>query len=96
MEIRDSIIMLHDIFPDCNTVIVLTVKCTIDEFHLRNIMVQEKLQFLLYQFYISEPQALVYRRQTVAAGKWTASACLIIDNFVFKIFYVVVDRRNLT
>ena len=61
MEVRNAIIMLHDIFPDSNAVIVFAVECTVNKFHLRYFVVKEKLQLLLHQFYIPETQTLVHR-----------------------------------
>jgi len=46
VKIRDSIVMLLNIFPDCHSMVMFTVKCTIHELHLRNLMIQEKLQFI--------------------------------------------------
>ena len=59
-------------------------------------MIDKKLQFFFYQFQITEPQTLIYRRKTIAARKRTASACLIINNLMFKKLHVLIYKRNLT
>ena len=35
----NSIVMLLNIFPDCHSMVMFTVKCTIHELHLRNLMI---------------------------------------------------------
>ena len=92
VEVRNAIIMLHDIFPDSNAVVVFAVECTVNKFHLRYFVVKEKLQLLLHQFYIPETQTLVHRWQTIAAGERASSACLVVNDLVFKIFHMIVDK----
>ena len=61
MEIRNSIIVLLNIFPDFHCVLMITVEGSVNKFHLRNLLIKEKLQLLLHQFYIPETQTLVHR-----------------------------------
>ena len=96
MEIGNAVIMLFDITPDCHGVIMFAVKCTVYKFNLRYFMIDKKLQFFFYQFQITEPQTLIYRRKTITARKWTSTACLIINNLMFKKLHVLIYKRNLT
>ena len=59
-------------------------------------MIQEKLYFFFDQFQIPEPQFLVDRRKTVAAGERTSPARLVINDTVFEFFQIFVDKRNRT
>ena len=43
MKIRNSIIVFFQIFPYCQCMVMLAVKCTVYKFNLRNFMIQEKL-----------------------------------------------------
>ena len=56
-------------------------------------MVNKKLQLFLHHADIPEPQALVYRRQTVTARERASPAGLIINNPVVKILDMVIDKR---
>ena len=93
MKIRDSIIMLCDIFPYCHGMIVLAVKGTVHEFHLRNFIVDKKLQLFFHQLNIAKTELLIYRRKTVAAGKRTTSAALIINDPVLKLCKIFICKR---
>ena len=96
MEVRDPVVMLCNIPPDCHGVVMFTVKGTIYKFHLRDLIINKKLQFFFYKFNIPEPELLIYGRKTVTAGKWTSPAALIINNAVFKLRKVAVCKRNFT
>ena len=54
--------------------IVAAVKCTVHKFHLRDFMVNKKLQFFFHHADVPEPKALVYRGQAVTARKRAPSA----------------------
>src|SRR5574344_881161 len=96
MKIGNPIIMCDQITPDFHSMFVAAVKCPVNEFHLRNLMVQEKLQFFFYQIKIPESQFLINGGKTITTGKWTPSAGFIIDNPVFKVFQIFINKRNLT
>ena len=67
MKIRDAIVVFFDIIPDCHAVPVIAVKRPVYKFDLRHFMIQEKLQFLLYQLHASKPHPLIDRRKAVTA-----------------------------
>ena len=96
MEVRDPVVMLCNIPPDCHGVVMFTVEGTVHKFDLWNFIINKKLQFFFYKFNIPEPELLIYGRKTVTAGKWTSPAALIINNAVFKLRKVAVCKRNFT
>ena len=96
MEIRNSIIMLLNILPDFHRMLMITVKGSVNKFHLRNLVVEEKLQFLLYQRQISQAYPFVNRGQTVTAPKRTSSAGFIINDPIGKILHILIKKRDLT
>ena len=95
MEVRDTVVMLRQKAPDCQGMGLLTIKGTIDKLHLRHLLFQEKGQLLLHLLRGPEAQAPVNRGQTVAAGKGTAPAALIINNPVLEFRQIPVPERNL-
>ena len=96
MEIRNSIIMLLNIPPDFHRMLMITVKGSVNKFHLRNLVVEEKLKFLLYQRQISQAYPFVNRGQTVTAPKRTSAAGFIINDPIGKILHILIKKRNLT
>ena len=92
MKICNAFIMLRYILPDRHGMVMLTVKCPVHKFHLRHFMIDKKLQFFFYQFYLSEPETFIYGRKTVTAGKWTSSAGLIVNDPVLKIFDMFIYK----
>ena len=90
MEIRHTIIMLCNKFPDFHRMIFLAVEGTIHKFDLRHLLLHEKGEFLFDQIQIPEAEPLVNRGKTVAARKWTAAARLIINDAVLKFFQIRV------
>ena len=67
MEVGDSIVVILYVLPDGHRMVMLAVKCTVYKFNLRYFMIDKKLQFFFYQFQITEPQTLIYRRKTITA-----------------------------
>ena len=97
MEVCDAIVMLFDVTPDCHAVSVIAVKRPVHKLDLRHFMIQEKLQFLLYQLHASKPHPLIDRRKAITARKRAASARLIIENTILKrhhIFIFFIYKRN--
>ena len=94
MEVRDSIIVIQDPLPQIHSPPGITVKSSIQEFHLRHLCLQEKSQFLLHQIKASESKLLLQRRQTVRAAERSTSAGLVIDNLMREIFQVIIDKRK--
>ena len=88
--------MFCDITPDRHCMIMLAVKCTIYKFHLRDLIINKKLQLFFYKFNIAESKFLINRRKTVTAGKGAASAAFIINDSVFKLFKILICKRNFT
>ena len=95
MEIRNSIIVLLNIFPDFHCVLMITVEGSVNKFHLRNLMIYKKLQFLFHKLRIPEAKLLFHRGKTVTAGKRTATARLIINDAVLKFFQVCIGKIHL-
>ena len=96
MKIRDPFVMLLDIFPNGNRMLMVTVKSSIHKLHLRHFLIDKKLKLFFYQFKFAETQTFVYRRKAVTAGKRTSSARLIVDDLILKICHIMVHKRNLT
>ena len=96
MEIRNSIIVLLNIFPDFHCVLMITVKGSVNKFHLRNLLIKEKLQLLLHQCQISQAYPFVNRGQTVTAPKRTSAAGFIINDPIGKILHILIKKRDLT
>ena len=94
MKIRNSIIMLQNIIPYRNRMIMPAIKRPVHKLHLRDPMIQEKLKLTLHQLQVPESELLIHRRQTVTAGKRTAPAGLIIDNLMLKILHMMIHKRN--
>ena len=67
MEIRYTVIMLCNKFPDFHRVVFFAVKGTIDKFDLWHFVFQKESKFLFDQLQISEPKPLINRRKTVTA-----------------------------
>ena len=85
MKVRHSIVMVFYILPDRHGMVMFTVKGTVYKFHLGYLVIQEKLQFFFfYQGKIPEPQFLINRGQTIAAGKRTPPAAFIINDPITK------------
>ncbi len=55
MKICDSFIMLLYILPDRHRMVMPTVKRPVHKFHLRYFMIDKKLKFFFYEFYLPEP-----------------------------------------
>ena len=96
MEIRNSIIVLLNIAPDFHRVLMITVKGSVNKFHLRNLLIKEKLQLLLHQCQISQAYPFVNRGQTVTAPKRTSAAGFIINDPIGKILHILIKKRDLT
>lgn len=92
MEIRNSIIVLLNIFPDFHCVLMITVKGSVNKFHLRNLLIKEKLQLLLHQCQISQAYLFVNRGQTVTAPKRTSAAGFIINDPIGKILHILIKN----
>ena len=88
--------MFQNIFPDCHSMFMFTVKSTVHKFHLWNSVIQEKLQFFFDQFQIPETKFLIYGRQTVATGKRASPAALIINDSVLKFLQMLINKWNCT
>ena len=48
MKIRDSIIMFHQITPNINRSLPITVKCPVNKLHLRNLCLKKCIQLLFH------------------------------------------------
>ena len=59
MEVGDSIVMFQNVPPDSQCMFSLAVKCAVHKFHLRNLVFQEKVQFLFYQIQTAEAHGFV-------------------------------------
>ena len=94
MKIGNSVIMLCNIGPDGHGMVMLAVKGPVYKFHLRHLVIQEKLQFLFHQLQITESQLFIHGRKTVAAGKRTASAAFIIYDAVLKFLQILIGKGN--
>ena len=96
VKVCHTIIMFQNIFPDCHSMFMFTVKSTVHKFHLWNSVIQEKLQFFFDQFQIPETKFLIYGRQTVATGKRASPAALIINDSVLKFLQMLINKWNCT
>ena len=94
MKICDTIVMFFDVLPDSHGMPMIAVKGTVNKLDLRHLMIQKKLQFLLYQLPASKPHRFVDRRQTITAPKRTAPARLIIDDPVLKAVQIFIIKRK--
>ena len=95
MKIGDPVVVIQNILPDSHGMAFFTVKSPVHKFNLGHLIFQKKIQFLFYQLQVPEPHRLVNRGQAVAAGKRAASAALIIEDSVFKLLQILIDKRNL-
>ena len=81
--------------PDSKRMLPLTVKCTVYKLHLRNLVFQKEIQLLLHQFQTAKPHRFVNGGQTIAAGKRTAAAALIIHDPIFKAGHIRIVKWDL-
>ena len=96
MEIRNSIIVLLNIAPDFHCVLMITVEGSVNKFHLRNLLIKEKLQLLFHQCQISQTYPFVDGGQTVTAPKRTSAARFIVNDPICKILHILIKKRDLT
>ena len=89
MEIGHTIIVFIEIFPDCHSMAFLTVKSSIDEFHLRYFCIQKFLQVRQNFFQRNKANTLLYRRQAVATLIRAATRTFIVNNLIFNITEII-------
>ena len=94
MKIRDSSVMLCNIFPYGNRMLMPAVERPVHELDLRHLLIDEELKLPLHRLQIPEPQLPVHRRQTVATGKRTSPAALIIDDLIPEFLHIVIHKGN--
>ena len=94
MEVRDPSVMRFNISPHFHGMVMAAVKCPVHKFHLRDFMVDKKLQFFFHHADVPEPQAFIYGRQAVTARERAAPARLIVNDAVFKIPDMAIGERH--
>ena len=84
VEVGHSIVMILDIPPDFQRMVLPAVKGSVHKFYLGYFCLQKNIQLLFYQIQAFKPELFIHRRQTIAAGKGAAPAALVIKDLVRK------------
>ena len=95
VKIRDSIVMIPQKTPQLQRPRMAAVEGAVHKFYLFYAFVQKILKFLLYKVKTAVPHPFIDGRQAVAARKWTATACLVINDAVLKLLQIPVNKRQL-